>query len=132
MLSDIEISKNAKLLHIKEVAKKIGIEEDDLEAIRYIGGITGYAYNSRNDTGYVVIEECNSSPVYDKEYLTDMMESLSSKEDSLKGVYVGGIVGYNYNGQINSCSTKAKNRDEEGYVVGCKFRKKKRNSGIIF
>ena len=31
MLSDIEISKNAKLLHIRDVAKKIGLEEDDLE-----------------------------------------------------------------------------------------------------
>ncbi len=31
MLSDIEISKQAKLLHVKEIAKKIGIEEEDLE-----------------------------------------------------------------------------------------------------
>ena len=31
MLSDIEISKNAKMLPIQEVAKKINISEDDLE-----------------------------------------------------------------------------------------------------
>ncbi len=31
MLSDIEISKNAKLMPIKEVAEKIGILEDDIE-----------------------------------------------------------------------------------------------------
>lgn len=31
MLSDIEIARNSKMLHIKEVAKKINIDEDDLE-----------------------------------------------------------------------------------------------------
>lgn len=31
MLSDIEISKQANMLHIKDVAKKLGIDEDDLE-----------------------------------------------------------------------------------------------------
>ena len=30
-LSDIEIAQNKKLLHIKEIAAKLGIEEDDLE-----------------------------------------------------------------------------------------------------
>ena len=29
--SDIEIAQEAKLLHIREVAAKLGIEEDDLE-----------------------------------------------------------------------------------------------------
>ena len=31
MLSDIEISKRANMLHIRDVAKKLGIGEDDLE-----------------------------------------------------------------------------------------------------
>ena len=31
MLTDIEISNKAKMLNIKEVANKIGIEEEDLE-----------------------------------------------------------------------------------------------------
>lgn len=31
MLSDIEISKQANMLHIRDVAKKLGIDEDDLE-----------------------------------------------------------------------------------------------------
>ena len=30
-LSDIEIAQHKKLLHIKEIAAKLGIEEDDLE-----------------------------------------------------------------------------------------------------
>ena len=29
--SDIEIAQEAKMLHIKEVAKSVGVEEDDLE-----------------------------------------------------------------------------------------------------
>ena len=29
--SDIEIAQEAKMLHIREVAKKLGITEDDLE-----------------------------------------------------------------------------------------------------
>ena len=31
MLSDIEIAQNAEMLHIKDIAKKAGIGEDDLE-----------------------------------------------------------------------------------------------------
>ena len=31
MKSDIEIAQEAKMLHIRDVAAKIGIEEDDLE-----------------------------------------------------------------------------------------------------
>ena len=31
MRSDIEIAQEAKLLHIREVAAKLGIDEDDLE-----------------------------------------------------------------------------------------------------
>ncbi len=31
LLSDIEIAQNAKMQHIREIASKLGIEEDDLE-----------------------------------------------------------------------------------------------------
>jgi len=31
MLTDIEISNKAKMLNIKEIASKLGIDEDDLE-----------------------------------------------------------------------------------------------------
>ena len=35
MKTDIEIAQEAKMLHIREVAEKLGIAEDELEPVSY-------------------------------------------------------------------------------------------------
>ena len=40
--SDIEIAQEAKMLHIREVADKLGITEDDLELVA--GGVCWFDY----------------------------------------------------------------------------------------
>ena len=66
MLSDIEISKQANLLHIRDVAKKIGIEEDDLEYYgKYKGKLSEDLQNkiaNNKDGKLVLVTAINPTP----------------------------------------------------------------------
>lgn len=99
---------------------------------KYIGGITGYTANiyanDHDDEGVqelITIRNCVSSPVYSDSDLATLLDDsienaanvLSSK---LNGVYVGGIVGYNYYSTIQSCTTKAE-MGKKGYVFGYQY-----------
>lgn len=85
---------------------------------RYIGGIIGYCYNKySDDTTKLTIENCTSSPQYKEKQLMNILSDEQKREEHLKGAYVGGIVGYNYFGQINNCSTKS-DSGQEGYLFG--------------
>ena len=58
MLSDIEISKNANTLHISEIAKKIGINESELEFYgKYKAKLSDELINrvKANDNGKLVL-----------------------------------------------------------------------------
>ena len=100
---------------------------------KYIGGITGYTANvyanNHKDEDKVqeliTLRNCVSSPVYSDSDLTALLDDsidnaanvLSSK---LNGVYVGGIVGYNYYSTIQSCTTKGE-KGKQGYVFGYRY-----------
>ena len=99
---------------------------------KYIGGITGYTANvyannhdEENVQELIIISNCVSTPVYSDSDLNALLDDsidnaanvLSSK---LNGVYVGGIVGYNYYSTIQSCTTKA-DKGKQGYVFGYQY-----------
>ena len=95
--------------------------EDSPEEPRYIGGIVGYCYNrDETDTEKITIEKCTSAPQFDSETLTSILADDTKLNSRLKGVYVGGIAGYNYYGQINQCSTQAPS-GKEGYIFGYRY-----------
>lgn len=99
---------------------------------KYIGGITGYTANvyandhdDENVQELITIRNCVSSPVYsdsDLESLLDASVDDAAKvlTQKLNGVYVGGIVGYNYYSTIQSCTTKAE-KGKKGYVFGYRY-----------
>lgn len=94
---------------------------DDVTEPRYIGGIVGYCYNQNvDDTTKITIENCTSAPQYDSDKLLTILSDKSELNRRLKGVYVGGIVGYNYFGQINNSSTKTAS-GQEGYLFGYRY-----------
>lgn len=96
-------------------------EADDPEEPRYIGGIVGYCYNQNDaDITKITIEDCTSSPQYNSETLLSILSDETKLNRKMKGVYVGGIVGYNYFGQINNCSTKSQ-RGKEGCLFGYRY-----------
>ncbi len=128
-------NKGAVLASNSEVDKN-GIvtvkESTDPTKAKYIGGITGYTANvyANNHTGdniqeLITIRNCTSSPVYSDSDLNSLLDDsidnaanvLSAK---LNGVYVGGIVGYNYYSTIQSCTTKA-DKGKQGYVFGYRY-----------
>lgn len=95
--------------------------ENEAEEPRYIGGIAGYCYNRDvSDTSKVTIEDCISSPQYKYETLLSILSDKTKLNDRLKGVYVGGITGYNYFGEINNNSTKSQS-GTEGYLFGYRY-----------
>lgn len=94
---------------------------DDVTEPRYIGGIVGYCYNQNvDDTTKITIENCTSAPQYDSDKLLTILSDKTELNRRLKGVYVGGIVGYNYFGQINNSSTKTAS-GQEGYLFGYRY-----------
>ena len=95
--------------------------KDTVTEPRYIGGIVGYCYNQDvNDTTRLTIENCTSSPQYNSEKLLSILSDEDKLNERLKGAYVGGIVGYNYFGQINNSSTKSES-GQEGYLFGYRY-----------
>lgn len=66
MLKDIEISQNAKMLPIEEVAKKVGLEKDDLEFYgKFKAKISQQAYKKfkeKEDGKLVVVSAINPTP----------------------------------------------------------------------
>ncbi len=103
-------------------------QTDDPDEVRFIGGIVGYIYNQDGkengggNTGNmqkIIIESCTGAPTFEEAELkafTDRITDPEYQKQVLKGNYVGGIVGYNYFGEIKNCSTKP----EDG-TVGCVF-----------
>ncbi|MBQ9232980.1 MAG: prepilin-type N-terminal cleavage/methylation domain-containing protein, partial [Lachnospiraceae bacterium] len=99
---------------------------------KYIGGITGYTANvyanNHDDEDVqelITIRNCVSSPVYsDSDLATLLDDSIDNAANvlstKLNGVYVGGIVGYNYYSTIQSCTTKA-DKGKQGYVFGYQY-----------
>lgn len=99
--------------------------KDDPQEPRYIGGIVGYCYNvhknnSENDNARITIEECISAPLYKDEAFLSIVSDEDKLNEKLKGVYVGGIVGYNYYGQIKDCGTSVE-KGKEGCLFGYRY-----------
>lgn len=95
---------------------------EDIEA-RYIGGIVGYCYNKYEDetkTGLIKIESCLSSPQMGDVKLKSILENKQTLAKKLRGVYIGGISGYNHFCEINNCSTRAE-KGKEGYLFGYRY-----------
>ena len=100
-------------------------KKDDPQEPRYIGGIVGYCYNAhKNNSGNgeisITIEECISAPLYKDEAFLSIVSDEEKLNEKLKGVYVGGIVGYNYYGQIKDCGTSAE-KGKEGCLFGYRY-----------
>ncbi|MDD6328488.1 MAG: GLUG motif-containing protein [Lachnospiraceae bacterium] len=99
---------------------KIGTNNVDALKSGFIGGIIGYAANlyeaddGSKNTNLLQIVDCMSTPKYDAADINTLFD------EHLNGVYVGGIVGYNYYGKIKNCSTKSEDGDV-GYVFGHSF-----------
>jgi prepilin-type N-terminal cleavage/methylation domain-containing protein len=97
---------------------------------RYLGGIVGYCDNEyiekgsdEPDTQLIRIVNCTSSPQYTESDLKKYMEdgiSTDYQGTYLKGVYVGGIVGYNHFATIENCNAVSDD-DSSGYVFGYKY-----------
>lgn len=90
---------------------------------KYIGGIIGYAKNLKTaDASMLTITQCTSSPQYTADELMNLFNTIdkATLEAQLYGVYVGGIVGYNYYGTLSNCSTEAE-RGTRGYILGYEF-----------
>jgi len=102
------------------------LEGTDPLSARYIGGITGYCKNEiQTDASVIKLENCISSPQYTETALsaylnTGVADAAAALGDKLKGVYVGGIVGYNEYSTITNCSTKAE-AGKNGYVFGRQY-----------
>lgn len=110
---------------------------DYSDEAKFLGGIVGYCYN-KNGENYasnpnalemMQIVNCNSSP----EYFDNPIERISANADSkkqgelrlelkkeLQGIYVGGIVGYNYFGNISACNTETR-KGHSGFVYGYEY-----------
>ncbi|MCD2492420.1 discoidin domain-containing protein [Lacrimispora sp. NSJ-141] len=93
---------------------------DDPAEARYIGGITGYSENITGDHDGLIIRDCISSPQYTDSYLEEILGDRAGLEKRLRGVYVGGIVGYNKSASIESCSTEEET-GKEGYIFGWRY-----------
>lgn len=88
---------------------------------RYIGGIAGYCYNTteiqENETSNrIIISNCISAPLYKD---SELPQTKADFDKKLKGVYVGGIVGYNRFGAIEGCSSDT--GFGRGYIFGYKY-----------
>ena len=112
---------------------EITVKTTDRTSAKYIGGITGYtanvyANNHLEEEGVqelIKLSNCVSTPVYSDhdlaELLDDSVENAAEVlESKLNGVYVGGIVGYNYYSTIEGCTTKSSN-GKKGYVFGYQY-----------
>lgn len=100
-------------------------KKDDPQEPRYIGGIVGYCYNAhKNNSGNgkisITIEECISAPLYKDDAFLSIVSDEDKLNEKLKGVYVGGIVGYNYYGQIKDCGTSVE-KGKEGCLFGYRY-----------
>ena len=63
MLSDLEIAQQAKLLPIKDIAKKLGLKEDDLEFYgKYKAKINVNNYNSKKQAKVILVTAINPTP----------------------------------------------------------------------
>lgn len=112
---------NLKGLYITGSGAARATPEELATEPRYIGGVVGYTYNQYEDATYrLTVMECVSSPQYDSTTLGNLIGNKADVEDKLKGAYVGGIVGYNYYGQINACSTRPES-GKEGYIFGYQY-----------
>lgn len=106
---------------IKEHSKDIEEQgRSEQSIVRFLGGIAGYCNNASKDTNRVVFTSCSSSPQYSDEDLTNLSNEETNKLEQLYGVYVGGILGYNYYGKLIGCNTLAED-GKEGYVIGYRF-----------
>ncbi len=91
----------------------------------YIGGIAGYALvdktgNDKN-SGVLLITGCTSSPQYTLSEIKQIVDDEQILSASLKGLYVGGIVGYNDGGDLVNCNTVKESAAKEGYIIGYRF-----------
>ncbi len=129
------VNKGAVLASNSEVDENgvvtVKTNTDPLEA-KYIGGITGYTANiyanthdDDNISELITVRNCLSSPLYSdsdiNQLLDDSVENAATVlSKKLNGVYVGGIVGYNYYGSVQNCSTKGE-KGKQGYVFGYRY-----------
>ena len=93
-------------------------EEDE-----YIGGIVGFLYNSydlASEYDAITLSNCISVPLYKEAESGVLLSTASLPKDYLKGMYVGGIVGYNYHGRIENCNNNSFIK-ESGMIPGYRY-----------
>ena len=76
----------------------------DEEELCYFGGIAGYCYDRYKTTdavGKIRIQKCVGAPVCEADEIQAILAGGNPLTE--KGIYVGGIVGYNYFGRIEEC-----------------------------
>lgn len=104
---------------------------DAKDTARYLGGITGFCNNeyvdasNKHDYTLLKIKDCTSSPEYSAQDLSALLDvstenAAAALAGKLKGVYVGGIAGYNYYSTVENCNTIAE-KGKTGYVFGYKY-----------
>ena len=91
------------------------------EEFCYFGGIAGYCYDRYKTTdtvGKIRIQKCVGAPVCE----ADEIQAILAGENPLteKGIYVGGIVGYNDYGRIEECSLTPLT-GKQSLIVGAKY-----------
>ena len=119
-LREIYTAQDVRGKYGADVGKKSS-EAPDPEEPRYIGGIVGYCYNrDTTNADKITIEKCTSSPQYDSDTLLTILNDKEQLKERMKGVYVGGVVGYNYFGQINQCSSQSR-KGKEGCLFGYRY-----------
>lgn len=137
----IENCKNYGAITARNSEKYEGSTETEAKTEpRYLGGIVGYCHNeyvdenNQVDMEHLKVVECISSPEYSEEDLDLLLERNTGDGDdsvgqitdknytgeNLRGVYVGGIVGYNYFGTIENCSAEAES-GKTGYIFGYQY-----------
>lgn len=79
----------------------------------YIGGIAGYCYSKNAGDNLIIIDNCKSASAVKDVTIADI--AASNKTDRLKGIYVGGITGYNYGAKIADCTSL------EGLLLGNEY-----------
>lgn len=99
----------------------------------YIGGITGYLGNYYSiskveektiyDFDRIIISNCSNSTPYRSIDYDAFVDNKINDDDKqlLKGYYVGGIVGFNFNSTIINCGSLLDDNDNPSSVYGYRY-----------
>lgn len=113
-------SQKIEILQCKNYGSVRADESVGAEESKYIGGIAGYC-EAKGQHAALTIRNCTSSPQYTDNEVLGILSDADELDKKLKGVYVGGIVGYNRYGMIRNCNTEKESGTKEGYIFGYQF-----------